>query len=358
MTYPGTIRRKTFQFGPIQSRVLFGSGTRKSLEEELATAGLSRIMVLTTPGRAVLADEVRSLAGSRVAGVFNGAAMHTPVEVTDKALRELETLKADGILAIGGGSTIGLGKALAARTGLPQTVLPTTYSGSEMTPILGETKDGIKTTRSGPEILPGTVIYDVELTHGLPVATSVTSGINAIAHGIEALYAVNGNPVVDTLALEGISALVKALPDIVEDQASDTGRENALYGAWLCGICLGSVGMALHHKLCHVLGGSFGLPHAETHTVVLPHALAYNAPAIPAVIERLQPVLGTDPARGLQDFARRLGAPKSLAEIGMPQDGIDKATELALKARYPNPRPLEAEAIRSTLNRAWSGGPA
>ena len=358
MTYPGAIRRETFQFGPIQSRVLFGSGTRKTLDEELAHANLSRVLVLTTPGRGALADEVCLSAASRIAGVFNGAAMHTPVEVTEKALKVLETHEADGILAIGGGSTIGLGKALAARSGLPQIVLPTTYSGSEMTPILGETKDGIKTTRSGPEILPGTVIYDVELTHGLPVATSVTSGINAIAHGIEALYAVNGNPVVDTLALEGIAALVKALPDIAEDQTSATGRENALYGAWLCGICLGSVGMALHHKLCHVLGGSFALPHAETHTVVLPHALAYNAPAIPAVIERLRPVLGTDPARGLQDFAKRLGAPQSLAEIGMPEDGIDTATELALKARYPNPRPLEAKAIRSTLNRAWSGDPA
>ena len=293
----------------------------------------------------------------RIARSFNGAAMHTPTDVTETALAALDAAGADGVVAVGGGSAIGLAKALAARTGVTQIVLPTTYAGSEMTPILGETENGRKTTRSGPEIQPEVVIYDVALTLALPIGISVTSGINAIAHGVEALYAQNGNPVMDALALEGIRALVGALPGIAADPTDTAAREAALYGAWLCGTCLGAVGMALHHKLCHTLGGSFGLPHAQTHTVILPHALAYNAPAVPHVIAALGPILGGDPAGGLYTLARDLGAPTGLRELGLPEQDIERATDLALQARYPNPRPLDPEAVRATLARAWAGDP-
>ena len=281
--------------------------------------------------------------------------MHTPVAVTARALEAFEAAEADGIIAVGGGSTIGLGKAIAARTGAVQVVLPTTYAGSEMTPILGETENGVKTTRTGPEIQPEVVIYDVELTESLPAAMSVTSGINAMAHAIEALYGEQGNPVIDALALEGIRALLSGLPKIHAEPARGAGREEALYGAWLCGICLANGSMGLHHKLCHTLGGSFDLPHAETHTVVLPHALAYNAPNIPEVMEALKPLLGEDPAAGLQEFARGLGAPMSLAELGMPEAGLSKALDLALTAQYPNPRALEAAPLAATLRAAWAG---
>ena len=351
----GTIKRDSFHFSPIPSRVLFGTGTRAQLGAEIEALGLNKVLVLTTPFQADFGVEISSELGSKSAGLFTEAAMHTPVEVTEKALACLKDSGADGLLAIGGGSTIGLGKALAARTGLDQIVLPTTYAGSEMTPILGETEKGLKTTRSGPEIQPEVVIYDVELTKTLPASMSVTSAINAIAHAVEAMYAPNGNPVMDALAVEGIKAIVTALPKIVANPESGEGREEALYGAWLCGICLGNVGMALHHKLCHTLGGSFGLPHAETHTVVLPHALAYNAPAVPSVIEKLAPILGDDPAVGLQALAHKLGAPTALRDIGMPEDGIPKATDLALKARYPNPRELEEAAIHACLSRAFNG---
>ncbi|WP_425101967.1 maleylacetate reductase [Tropicibacter sp. S64] len=351
----GTLPRDPFRFEPLPTRVLFGHGTRTHLAKEVRAAGITRVLVLTTPFQKDLGDAVARDLGDVVAGVFNGAAMHTPTDVTAQALDALTTAGADGVVAVGGGSTIGLGKALAARTDVVQVVLPTTYAGSEMTPILGETENGLKTTRSGPEIRPEVVIYDVALTHTLPAAMSVTSGINAIAHAVEALYAVNGNPLMDALALEGIRALTGALPLIVADPHRGAGREAALYGAWLCGTCLGSVGMALHHKLCHTLGGSFGLPHAETHTVVLPHALAYNAPAVPKVIDALRPILGDDPALGLHHLARDLGAPTSLSGLGLDAASLDRATELALQARYPNPRPLEAGALRATLGRAWAG---
>ena len=353
----GTLPRDTFRFKPLPTRVLFGTGTRAALAEEVHAAGITRALVLTTPGQRPLGQDIANDLGDMAAGLFNGAAMHTPTDVTEISLASLAASGADGVVSVGGGSTIGLGKALAARTNLPQVVLPTTYAGSEMTSILGETQNGLKTTRSGPEIQPEVVIYDVALTYGLPLPISVTSGMNAIAHAVEALYAQNGNPIMDALALEGIRALVGALPKIVADPRNAAAREAALYGAWLCGTCLGNVGMGLHHKLCHTLGGTFGLPHADTHTVVLPHALAYNAPAVPQVISALQPILGENPAQGLYDMARDLGAPVSLQSLGMSEDAIARAAELALEARYPNPRPLEKDAIRATLARAFTGDP-
>jgi alcohol dehydrogenase class IV len=262
----------------------------------------------------------------------------------------------DGLVSIGGGSAIGLGKAIALRTDLPQIVVPTTYSGSEMTAILGETEGGNKVTQVGPKILPEVVIYDIDLTFSLPVKSSGASGINAIAHAVEALYAKDRNPAVSMMALEGIGALAGALPQIMGRTDDRDARSAALYGAWLCGTCLGAVGMSLHHKLCHVLGGMFDLPHAEAHTAVLPHALAYNAPAIPDTIAALGAVLGdSDPASALYDLAGAVDARRALKDLGMPESGIAIATDRALANPYWNPRPLEREAIRSLIARAWSG---
>jgi maleylacetate reductase len=294
--------------------------------------------------------------GERFAGVFTGAVMHTPVEVTERAMETVHDLRADGIVAIGGGSTTGLGKAIALRTDLPQIVLPTSYAGSEMTPVVGQTSGGIKTTQSSPKILPETVIYDVDLTMMMPPKLSATSGINAIAHAVEALYARDRNPVISLMAQESIRTLAHALPKICVQPDDRAARTDALYGAWLSGICLGAVGMALHHKLCHTLGGLFNLPHAETHTIILPHALAYNAPAAPEAMTRIATALGApDAALGLHDLARELAAPASLREIGMPESGIDRAADLAVKNPYWNPRGIEREAIRELIARAWRG---
>jgi maleylacetate reductase len=260
-------------------------------------------------------------------------------------------------VAVGGGSTTGLGKALALRTDLPQIVLPTTYAGSEMTPILGETKDGVKLTQRTLKVLPEVVIYDVDLTLGLPSSIASTSGMNAMAHAVEALYAKDGNPMISLIAEEGMAVLGRALPRIVEDPRDCQARSDALYGAWLCGICLGSVGMALHHKLCHILGGAFNLPHAETHTILLPYVTSYNTPAAPDAMRRVARALGAaDAAQGLHDLARRLGAKRALRELGMPEEGIDRAVETTMATPHWNPRPLDATAIRALLRDAWSGG--
>lgn len=339
------------------ARVVFGIGTRHQIAAEVEALGAHRALVLSTVPQRAQAEEIASALGARCVGMFDGAAMHMPVEVSEAATREARALAADVLVAIGGGSTIGLAKAIALRTDLPQIVLPTTYAGSEMTPILGETAEGRKSTQTTPRVLPEVVIYDVELTLGLPVAMSVTSGLNAVAHAVEALYARDRNPIIDLMALEAIGAMTRALPRLVEDPSDTDARAQALYAAWLCGTCLGSVGMALHHKLCHTLGGSFDLPHAETHTVLLPHALAYNAPAIPEVMARLRQVLGDDPAQALQNIAGQAGVPISLQALGMPAEGLDRAAELAQANPYWNPRPIQRGPIRNLLARAHAGLP-
>ena len=347
-----------FVYETLPTRVLFGPGMVAQLEPEVQRLCIKRALVLATPGRRAQAEKLAVGLGDKSAGVFAGAVMHTPVSVTDQATRVVAETAADGLISLGGGSTIGLGKAIALRTDLPQIVLPTTYSGSEMTPILGETKDGVKTTQKSPKVLPEVVIYDVDLTLTLPPGISATSGMNAIAHGAEALYAQGRNPVTSLMAEEGIAALSRALPRIVANDAHKEARAQALYGSWLCGVCLGTVGMALHHKLCHTLGGSFALPHAETHTVVLPHAIAYNAPAVTCAMARLARALGvSDAARGLYDLAGRLGAPRSLKELGMREADIDTAADLATERPYWNPRPVERVELRDLIARAWAGAP-
>lgn len=346
---------KPFTFDAFPIRVVFGPGKVDALPAELDRLGLSRLFVISHD---MWLARVRLLLGERIAATFADAAQHTPVDVTERALEIVERQGADGIVSIGGGSAIGLGKALALRTGLPQIVVPTTYSGSEMTSVVGQTSGGVKSTFKHPSVRPSTVIYDPTITHTLDLHTSAASGLNAIAHGVEALYAPDGNPVVRLMALEGISSMVQAIKGLIADPHGEQARELAFYGSWLNGMCLGSTTMGLHHKLCHTLGGMFGLPHAEMHAVLLPHSLAYNRPAIPQIIDDLSRVLGVrDPAMAFTDLLRAAGLPASLAELGMPADRIGEAVDLALRDAYANPRALEREALLVTLRNAHAGNP-
>lgn len=352
----GNAGQGTFAYISQRYRVVFGAGTAARLGEEIERLGIKRALVLTTREQQDLGRELGARLGDRLAGLYAGARMHTPVEVTNEALGIVESRDIDGLVAIGGGSTVGLGKALALRTGLPHLAMPTTYAGSEMTPILGETTNGIKTTQHSQDLVPDTVIYDVDLTVSLPAKISAASGLNAIAHAVEALYAPDANPLTSLMAEDGIAALARALPRIMTAPSDIGARRDALYGAWLCGACLGAVGMSLHHKLCHVLGGMFDLPHAETHAIVLPHAAAYNAAAAPEAMARVARALRTDDApQGLFKLARQLGLPQALAQIGMPQDGIARAAEIAVRNPYPNPRPLDHDAIADLIAKAWRG---
>ncbi|MGY4902111.1 maleylacetate reductase and hydroxyquinol 1,2-dioxygenase domain-containing protein [Streptomyces sp. 900116325] len=338
------------------SRVIFGTGTVGQVRDEVERLGCSRVLLLAGPAVARAAARVRDVLGDLIVAEFDGAAMHTPVEVTERALDVLREHAADCLVAVGGGSTTGLAKALALRTDLPQVILPTTYAGSEVTPVLGETQGGRKITQSSPTILPETVVYDVEFTRDLPVGMSVTSGFNALAHAVEALYSPQANPVIDGMALDAVGRIARALPILVA-QPSDTGaRADLLHAAWLAGTCLASVGMGLHHKLCHTLGGTFGLPHAETHTVILPHAMAYNAPAARDVMSRIAEALGVaDAPSGVFDLIASVGGPTSLGRLGMAQADLSEAARLAVATPYPNPRELTYQGIESLLQDAWRG---
>ena len=345
-----------FTYQGLPSRVVFGEGSLDRLPDEVARLGLSRALVLSTPEQHASAEDAARRLGDRAAGVYPKAVMHVPVEVARGAREEATRVGADCCVAIGGGSTIGLGKAIALEFGLPIIAVPTTYAGSEMTPIWGMTEGSVKRTGRDFRVLPKTVLYDPLLTLTLPPALSVTSGMNAIAHSVEGLYAEDANPIVSMMAEESIRALAAALPRIVADPKDLEARAQAQYGCWLAGHTLGSVGMALHHKLCHTLGGTFNLPHAETHTIVLAHAAAYNRTAAAAAMARVAKALGAeDAATGLYDLARSLGARLRLADIGMPADGLDRAADLATTNPYFNPRPVTRDCVRALLQDAYDG---
>jgi maleylacetate reductase len=350
---------RAFVYNAQPSRVVFGEGSLEHLEREVQLLGASRALVLCTPEQQPLADAIAKRLGARAAGVFAKAVMHVPVETASAAIDEARRVNADCALAVGGGSTTGLGKAIALQSSLPILAIPTTYAGSEMTPIWGITENGLKKTGRDARVLPRTVIYDPELTVSLPTGLSVTSGMNAIAHAAEGLYAQDSNPVMDLMAEEGIRALAAALPRVRLNPADIAARSDALYGAWLCGIVLGNVGMALHHKLCHTLGGTLNLPHAEVHTIVLPHAMAFNASAAPEAMKKISRALNSDDAaHGLYQLAKDNGAPVALRDIGMKEADVARVAQLAVQNPYWNPRPVNADAegdLRELLQRAWEG---
>ena len=345
----------SFVYDQPARRVIFGVGSLDRLAEEVKRLG-SRALVLSTPEQRADAERVAKQLGSLAVGVYAEAVMHVPIETARAAREEAKRLGADVYVAVGGGSTVGLGKAIALETTNPILAIPTTFAGSEMTPIYGLTEAGIKKTGRDNKVLPRTVIYDPVLTLTLPAKIAGPSGINAIAHCIEALYAPDGNPIISLMAAEGIRALARALP-VVVSQPTDLGaRSDALYGAWLAGAVLGSTSMSIHHKLCHTLGGSFNLQHADVHTVILPHATAYNREAAPDAMRRAAEALGSaDAAQGIYDLIVKIGGPVALKDIGMPADGLDKAAKLATENPYYNPRPIEYAGVRELLEHAYHG---
>ncbi|WP_281517786.1 maleylacetate reductase [Ferranicluibacter rubi] len=347
---------REFVYKALPSRVVFGTGKVTTVADEVEAIGSSRALVLCTPPQRAQAEMVAEMLGSRLAGIHDGAEMHVPIESARRARALAAELGADCAVAIGGGSTIGLGKAIALESSIPIIAIPTTYAGSEMTPIYGITENGLKRTGKDVRVLPRSVIYDPDLTMTLPLGMSLVSGMNAIAHAAEGLYAQDGNPVMSLMGQEGIRALAEGMPQLVEAPDDKEARASCLYGAWLCGTVLGNVGMSLHHKLCHTLGGTFNLPHAETHTIVLPHALAYNSPNAPEAMEQIANAIhASDGPGGLHRIATKLGMPTALRDLGMKEADLDRACEIALSKPYWNPRPVEAAPLRALLQRAWEG---
>ncbi|HPG23437.1 MAG TPA: maleylacetate reductase [Amaricoccus sp.] len=347
---------RNFTYRGSPARIVFGAGSLDRVAEIIESLGCARALVLSTPQQAEDAERLAQTLGALAVSVFARAAMHTPVEITNEAVAAMRAAGADCTVAFGGGSTTGLGKAIAYRLDTVQIAVPTTYAGSEATPILGQTEHGEKTTVRDASILPEAVIYDPALTLGLPYAMSVTSGLNAMAHAAEALYARDRNPISTLMAIEGLRAFVEALPVLGTEPRNMAARSDALFGAWLCGTVLGAVGMSLHHKLCHVLGGSFDLPHAETHAVILPHAIRYNEAAAGAELRPITEMLGqASPGQALHDFATSLGAPVALRDLGMAEADLPRAAEIATRNAYWSPRAIDRAGILDLLTAAWRG---
>jgi maleylacetate reductase len=327
-----------FTHETLPQRVVFGSSS--VLPDEVARFGSRPFLIASARTVVSLPGAVR----------HTEVVMHVPVEVASRARDAAAAAGADVLVSVGGGSAVGLAKAVALTSGLPIVAVPTTYAGSEVTPVWGMTENGRKTTGPDPRVLPRTVIYDAELLASLPVDLSVASGLNALAHAVEAMWAPQSDPINRALALEGIRSLRAGLPLI----RSSEGRQQTLFGAHLAAVAFASAGSGLHHKICHALGGMVNLPHAQTHAVVLPYVLALNAPA---VSDRLAEAFGAASAlAGLLSLYGEISAPRDLKGLGLREDDIPAVVRAVLPAVPPsNPVPVTEADLTALLQRAWAG---
>ncbi len=337
------------------SRVVFGPGTLEQVAAEVELLGVRRALVIATGSAQHAADETQAALKDLFAGRIDGVRQHVPTEVADAARTTAREIKADGVVAIGGGSAIGLAKAIALTADVQILAVPTTYSGSEMTPVWGETSGGSKTIGTDPRVLPKTVVYDPMLTLNLPLRTTAASVANALAHCVEAVWTAKANPITETTAVEAAKALADGLRELLREPESvnqhrltslaETGaRGNLLFGACLAGTALASAGTGVHHKLCHLLGGTYNLPHAETHAAVLPQVARVKAVEVPKAKARLEEALQTDDlAAGLFDLFTAANVPTSLQALGLTQEQANEAA-----ARFPGD-------VEEILTKAWAG---
>lgn len=348
-----------FVYEALPQRVVFGPGCRAEIAAEVDRLGVERVFQITDGAAAGVGDELAGLLGGRVVRRWGEAIQHVPEELAARARAAVTECSADVVITLGGGSSTGLGKAIAASHGLPIIAVPTTYAGSEQTMIYGVTGNRHKEVGKNPAVLPKTVIYDPELTLGLPTSVTGPSAFNALAHSVEALYAPGHNPVISALALDGVRAIHRALPIVMGAPRDVEARGDLLYGAYLSGMALGATAAAFHHKICHVLGGAFNLVHADSHSVILPHAIAFNAPALPHEMARLAEALGVpggDPAAALWDLAVASTVPTSLEALGLQRGDLGEAARRAFAEIPPdNPRPFDEADLLGLLTRAFDG---
>ena len=343
------------------TRVVFGAGRIRDAGEELDRLGATRVLVIAGGPESVFADRVCADLGDRVVGRYSDVQMHVPVDNAERARTFATDVDADCLLAVGGGSALGTAKAIAMTSHLPILAIPTTYAGSEMTPIWGLTEGSLKTTGRDLAVLPRTVIYDPEVTLTLPAELSACSGMNALAHLVEALYAQGTSPVSFLQAKEGIRALAAALPRVVAQPTDLAARAEAQYGAWLAGWALGTTGMGVHHKICHTLGGTFNLPHAQAHTVVLPYEIAFNNDYAPEAMQAILDAFAeagrpaANAAEAVRALAEDIGAPTKLADFGFTETDASRAAELITQSQYPNPRVVDPGSIQALLEAASRG---
>jgi maleylacetate reductase len=343
----------------LPGRIVFGDGAVVRLADELEQHDLRQAMLITASQDPQLGEYGHKALQDRIRLHWDEVRQHVPRELAQRATSAARAAGADVLVAIGGGSTTGLGKAIAVATGLPLAVAPTTYAGSEMTPIYGLTSGNDKTTACDPRALPRIVVYDPQLLTTLPAAVVGPSGLNALAHCAEALWAANADPITDAIALDGARRLRQHLPAAYESD-HPAARGEVLIAACLAGMALGTVGTSLHHALCHLLGGMFDAPHAETHAIVLPYAVSYLQPAVPEATRRLAQAMDTSEhalARSIWELGRSVGTPPGLRSVGIREGQLPLLAAAALDRRLPSPRPLEYGALHQALHAAWTGEP-
>lgn len=346
---------EAFEYDALPGRVVFGLGARSALVGEVARLGAERVLLIASGSAARTADALADQLGTRCAGRWAEVAEHVPVDLARRARDAALAVAADCVVCVGGGSAIGLAKAVVLEVDAPIVAVPTTYAGSEMTPMYGLTGEHKHTGRD-PRVQPRVVVYDPELTLDLPFATSVASAANALAHCVEGLYGPGANPVTSLAAVEGVRVLTGSIPQLGRDSRSPNVRGDLLFGAYLAGTVIATVGVGIHHRTCHVLGGSYGLGHAASNAVVLPHAIAYNAPEIPGIMGRIADAMGTsDPAAWTYDLMAGADLPISLASLGLPESALDDAAALVVAETRANPRPVDFDSVRRMLDDAWRG---
>lgn len=339
----------------LAQRIVFGWDRLDDIADEVERLSGGRVLLIAERSTRPVAERVERALADQVAASIAPVRPHVPAEDVTSAREVASTHAVDLIVSIGGGSATGLGKAVAV-AGIPLLAIPTTYAGSEMTPIYGITESGRKRTTRDERALPKTVLYDPALTTSLPPRPTASTGMNAIAHCVEALYAANRSPLTDLLAAEAIRLLRRALPDCVEEPSSQPARTTALYGAYLAGTVLAGTGMALHHRICHVLGGAFGIGHGDANAVILPHVVAFNAPAVPDAIQTVAEALDTqDPAGALFDLTASMEAPTALAQLGLEESDLDQGVTLTLEEDFYNPRPVDRDGLAELLRDAYEG---
>jgi len=343
---------KTFEYEAHPSRVIFGAGYLARVADEVRALGVSQAFLVHDPTSAGSAAKVAGdLAASANVRLWDQVAQHVPIDLATPAREAVDAQGSNLVLSIGGGSTTGLAKAIALSHGLPLVAVPTTYAGSEMTPIYGLTGDRHKQTGKSARVLPKTVVYDPLLTLALPAGVTGPSAFNSLAHCVEALYVPGNNPVTSAIALEGVRAISDALPRVMRAPSDVDARSDLLYGAMLGGMALGQTGSGFHHRLCHILGGKFNLVHADAHSVILPHVVAFNAPALPREMSGLADALGMpggDPATALWDLARDCGIPTDLKSLGLEPEGLDEVVEQILIEEKNNSVPLDRPSVRAS----------
>jgi maleylacetate reductase len=347
---------KDFVHELVTGRVVFGAGSIAQVADEVRRLGSSRVLIIGGGHEKVYADSIVEDLRQLAAGRIDEVVQHVPVEVAQAAIALSDRLGADLLLPVGGGSSIGLAKAIARERGLPILAVPTTYAGSEMSPIWGLTKGDRKTTGRDARVQPRVVVYDPNTTLSMPQHLTAVSGMNALAHAVEALYAPQVSPLVVLAAEQSVHAFARALPVLAANPQDSAARSDALYGAFLAGVSLGNAAMGIHHKICHVLGGAYNLPHGDIHSAVLPYAIAFNRDDAPEAMSRIEAALGSDDAAaGIWQLAHRIAAPTDLISTGFDADEIDAVAEVVATAAFHNPRKVTIEGVCDLLSAACAG---